>query len=170
MTLRLSVLAALAAVILLAPTANAGVVRTPVSGEPAFEVNAPDGWPVTRDGDNSLQITAPDRSGWIVVSIRPAPDLPHMSLDDLAAAAFSIAHALPFTRKEPTTLAGLPAEAYFTTAVADGGAAHLRLVVAKVDATHVATVIQALRIDPTEAQAEAIQGLQARVHIVGLLH
>jgi hypothetical protein len=164
---RLFIAAALSAFAMVAAPAQAGVEHQPQSGTPAYEVDVPDGWQVSRDADGNLYLLAADHSGGLVLNIIGGLDTTSLNLDDLANQSMKVANAPPFTRSEPATVGGMRATAYYSgIAQTGGGTVSVRLTLVKVDATHVASDAAIRSATITPAQSSAIDALDARVHFI----
>jgi hypothetical protein len=150
---------------LISGVAQAEVERLPASGAPAFQLDVPAGWTTRRSGDN-LFVTAGDRSAILVLSMIAGADANTVTLDAAAAAALT-GNATPFSRSEPTTFAGMAATAYYsTTTIPSVGVAPLRMVLARVDATHIAMQTEVVLPGATPAQRQALGALAAGVTVV----
>ena len=164
---RLFIAAALSAFALVAVPAQAGVEHQPQSGTPAYEVDVPDGWQVSRDADGNMYLLANDHSGGLVLNIIGGIDTTSLNLDDLANQSLKVANAPPFTRSEAATIGGVNGMAYYSEiAQTGGGTVSVRLTLVKVDATHVASDAAIRSAAITPAQSSAIVALDALVHFI----
>ncbi len=149
-----------------AAPAQAGVEHQPPTGTPAYEVDAPDDWQVTRDDQGNLYLLAADHSGGLVLNMVANIDTATLNLDDLAAQSMVAAQAPPVSRKEPGSLGGISGMAYYSSIPEPSGAVSLKLILVKVDASHVASEGRILNNSATPAQAAALDALAARVHFI----
>ena len=163
---RLFLAAAVSAFALAAAPAQAGVEHQPPTGTPAYEVDVPDGWQVTRDDQGNLYLLAADHSGGLVLNMVADIDTASISLDDLAAQSMVAAQAPPVSRKEPGSVGGISGMAYYSSIPEPSGAVSLKLILVKVDASHVASEGRILNNSATADQAAAVDALAARVHFV----
>jgi hypothetical protein len=163
---RLPFAAALAALALIAAPAWAGVEHQPESGTPAFEIDVPDGYQLSRDGDGNLYLLANDHSGGIVLNIVAADGAGAMNLDELAAQSMTVAKAPPPSRQEPGQIGGVRGITYYSSIPADGGTVSVKLTLVKLDANHVASDAEIRSATITAAQSAAIDALAARVHFI----
>ena len=164
---RLFLAAALSACALVAAPALAGVEHQPQDGtKPAYEVEVPDGWVVNRDEQGNLYILAGDHSGGLILNIVAGDNADHLSLDDLAAQLISLAQAPAPSRTEADAIGGVKGKAFYSTIPEEQGAVSLKLVLVKLDATHVASegVIENSAITPD--QHAALMALAARVRFI----
>jgi hypothetical protein len=157
-----------AAALLVAGAAQAEVERLPAAGTPAFQVDVPAGWTTNRDGDGNLYVIAGDHSAVLVLNMVAADDAGAVTLDAFAATALSRANATPFSRSEAATLAGRAATAYSSTILNPSvGTVRIRLVLARLDATHIAVESELVQPNATAAQTQAVSGLVGHLAIVG---
>jgi hypothetical protein len=163
-----AVIAALVgAAVFAAGVAQAEVERLPAAGAPAFQVDVPTGWTTNRDGDGNLYVIAGDHSAVLVLNMVTANDASSVTLDAFAATALSHANATPFSRKDATSLAGRSAVAYISTIPNQSvGTVQIRLVLARVDATHIAVESELIQPNASAAQTHAFDGLIGRLEIV----
>lgn len=135
-------LLALSLVLFAAAPADAGQVRYPASASPAFSISAPDGWRTEDDGSN-YQVFAPDQGGFIQLSMVAADDLATAKDDDLAALVFKAAGLPAFSRKQPVRIDGHTGTAYFASMEMQGKTVAVRVVLLRLDPTHLAVVTDA---------------------------
>jgi hypothetical protein len=164
MSVRTTIFAAALAAALVGSAAWAGVEHQPQSGTPAFEVDVPQGWEVTRDDGGNLYALAGDHSGGLVLNMVEGSDSTDVNLDDVAAKAMEVAQAQPYSRKAPATVGGQPAEAYYS-GMGDGSVT-FRLVLVKVDKTHIGSEGVMMSAKASDAQTAAVEAVAAGVHFV----
>ncbi|HWE46040.1 MAG TPA: hypothetical protein VG407_08420 [Caulobacteraceae bacterium] len=157
--------APLAAFTLVAAPAQAGIEHQPQSGTPAYEVDVPADWIVNRDESGNLYLLAPDHSGGVVLNV-VAVDTTSLSLDDLAAQSMKVAGAPPASKQSADSIGGVGGTAYYSSIPEPDGAVSVKMVLAKLDAGHVASegVIRNSAITP--AQDDALNALVAKVHFI----
>ncbi|MBS0296507.1 MAG: hypothetical protein JSR45_09355 [Proteobacteria bacterium] len=153
----LAVAGALLAVALVTSPATAAVERLPDGGAPAFQVTVPDGWTSARDGVGNLRIMAGDKSGALVLNLVAHAAVAGADLDQVAAESLKVAKAEPFSAAEDAMVDGHPGRAYVSRVVTPAGALSIRLVLVRLDDTHLASETELLRADANPAQAKALR-------------
>jgi hypothetical protein len=158
----------LAAVSAFASPALAESLRIPVDGTPAIEVSKQTGWTEKYDDYGNLTLFADDKSGGMLfrtITTGPGEKMPSNAA--VAEMVLGAAGAKPYSKTEATTFAGGPAEAYYSTMEVSGGPViQLKLVVRKLDDSHL-TVAVTMVPDSTPAdKRKAIETQFAAVKIV----
>lgn len=148
-----------------APAAAAMNVRAPVSGAPAFDVSVPAGWMWQMDPFGNLHLTRENRSAVVQLRIVDGEDAKR-TYPDLAAEILESAGATPFTGSAPSSIAGIAGESFDSTMVAGGMRIDLKIVLARLDAGHVATLAMVKPVGIADADLEAMNALLARVKLV----
>jgi hypothetical protein len=146
--------------------AEAALLRMPLDGYPAFEVKAPDGWPVDRRA-GELSVFAPDSSaGGLILTITHDETLKDASLE--AVARGLLPEGVPdFTRSEPMSLSRVKGQAFFAEwANAKGAQLSCVIVVVKVNPTTAAIQIRMRRAGNDPVQDEALDTLFASAHLI----
>ena len=158
----------LAAVSVLASPAFAQSLRIPTDGAPAIEVAKQSGWTERYDDYGNLTIFADDKSGGMLfrtIATGPGEKMPTNAA--VAEMILGAAGAKPYTRVEKTTFAGGPAEAYYSSMSIEGGpTVNLKLVVRKIDETHLAVGVTMVPASTTGVKLQAIDAQFAAVKIV----
>ena len=97
-------------------------IRYPETGPVAFVIHLPDGWTGKLDDYGNFLINAPDHSAGLSLSVvhENAESL-QQSADQFANVAFDAAKAEHFSRKEPSSISGVDAVAYYTRLVNPSG-------------------------------------------------
>ena len=165
--IRRGALALLLALVLMAPGAFAQQVRLPASGVPAFEFVPPPGWTSQIDSYDNLQLLLPDRMGVVQLSMATGDDA-KAALEDFAAGILENAGAQPYGLSGPGVIAGRPGQSFQSSIVNQQGTKiDLLLVLARLDADHVAAQATIKAVGINAADSAAIDDLIARVRIVG---
>ncbi len=114
----LRVLATLIALGVSAPaTAAADELRFPETGPIAFILNLPAGW-VTQAVSGNMLVLAADRSAVLSLAVVPEDaESSKMTADQFANGALAVAKAEPFNKHERGTIAGFPADTYYSQMV-----------------------------------------------------
>lgn len=163
---RFAVAAAAFAAVLAASPVTAGVERLPGDGSPAFRVTAPDSWTTARDDVGNLRVMAADRSGALVFNLVANPAVAGADLDQVAAQSLKVAKAEPFVAAEDAVIDGHPGRAYASRVVTPAGTLAIRLVLVRLDDTHLASETELLRADASPAQAKALRDVISGVRLV----
>jgi len=162
----LSVAGGLAALALAAAPALAAVERAPTDGAPAFQVSVPDGWTTTRDAVGNLRLMAADKSGAVVLNLVARSEVAGADLDRVATESLKAAKAEPFASAEDAMVDGHPGRAYLSRIVTPAGALAVRLVLVRLDDTHLASETGLLRADASPAQARALRDALGGVRLL----
>jgi hypothetical protein len=149
--------AAVGVIVLAANPVSAGVERLPSDGAPAFQVSVPDGWTTARDAVGNLRLMAADKSGAVVLNLVARSAVAGADLDRVAAESLKVAKAEPFASAEDAMVDGHPGRAYLSRIVTPAGALTVRLVLVRLDDTHLASETGLLRADASPAQARALR-------------
>lgn len=158
----------LAAVSAFASPAIAQSLRIPTDSAPAIEVTKQTGWTERYDDYGNLTLFADDKSGGMLfrtIATGPGEKMP--SNNAVAEMILGAAGAKPYTRVEKTTFAGAPAEAYYSTMSVSGGpTVNLKLVVRKIDDTHLAVGVTMV---PDSTSAEKMKSVEAQFAAVKIV-
>jgi hypothetical protein len=157
-------LAAIAIVMTWAGAAPAKDLRYPDKGPIAFVLHIPDSWAVT-PGDGYLNLVTADHSA--VVSLVAAVDDANTAAstaDEFANEALKIAKAEPFHTHKTTTLAGIPADVYYSRIVnAKNVHADIKMIVIKSVRNHTLSqsilTVAGIRADQTKALNAGLNGI-----------
>ena len=137
-----------------AAAASADTFRIPESGTPALVAEAPAGW--TGQSVRKDEMTMQDASDQAILemSVISDPAMAAKSLPDIAHQILVAADLSPrWTSTEPDTIAGLQGQAFIEPIARDGQPVGLaRVVVAKIDAGHVARLTEITLIKMTTPQ------------------
>jgi hypothetical protein len=144
----------------------ASMERLPDDGSPAFRVMAPDGWTATRDGVGNLRLMAADKSAAVVLCLVSQSAVAGVDLDQVAVESLKAAKAEPYTGAEDAMVDGHPGRAYASRVVTSAGVLAIRLVLVRLDDTHLASETELLRADATPAQAKALRDTLNGVSLV----
>jgi len=136
----LAAIAALCLAVAAATPASSRNVRFPEQGSPAYAIQVPDAWSVQNEGRGSVNLTAPDRSSVISLSLISDRAVELTPADELAKILLEQAKAEPFSRQEPSEIAGLKGSAYYSRVKNPQNQwFNVKLTIVKLDATHAAT-------------------------------
>ncbi|MBN8501281.1 MAG: hypothetical protein J0M19_09050 [Sphingomonadales bacterium] len=152
-----------AALSALAAPAFAQSLRIPTDSVPAIEVAKQSGWKENYDDYGNLVIFADDGAGAVLLRlITGGPGEPMPTNEEIANVILGAAGAKPFTKREPSSFAGGPAEAFHSTMQVNGGPViRLRLLVRKLDGSRLAigvTMIPDTATPDQRARVEAQLG------------
>lgn len=87
----------------------------------------------------------------------------------MASNMLKSAHFPPYSRTEPATMAGRPAQAFFGSATNSGGAKlTYKIVWMKLDATHAAVMARMAAVGASAEETNALDALAGRVRVVGV--
>ena len=151
-------LAAIAAS-LVAGGANAATYRLPQEGRPAITVNAADTWSPSRPG-SALNLLNPARTGVVSISIEEAPA--GFSLDTFRDNYVKAAQCTLLDRTETVRLAGRTASAFYCQPT-QGPLAPARVVLLRIDPTHVLSVGHSYRLDAPAAVVQELESVIATI-------
>jgi len=144
---------------------HAGTVRLPKVGDPAFSVDVPTGWTYDYDQYDNLQFLASDHSTALQLSMIVSPEVATTPLSSVAANVFKSAGAQPYTRNEPSTLAGHTGEAFYGDLVVNNRTLHMKVVLAKMDNSHIAALSTVVEDGATPEQIAALNALIGLVQL-----
>jgi hypothetical protein len=158
MRLRLIAAAALATAALFATAAGAETLRLPQTGDPAFVVNAPDGWEHIVDAEGNLAVFNVEHTASLTFTVMEYDG----ALDSLAAGAVSNPDGERPRNNGPVDVSGFHGFVYDGKMISAAGVhANVHLLLVKLDDKHVAgaTLLTADGIkDDQAAAARAILG------------
>jgi hypothetical protein len=146
-------LAAMAALALAfcAMAASARVLRHPETGDPALEVEIPDGWTTTKQGSTRLTLDSADKTVMLGLNVFPSSE----PLETLAQSVFVDMKLNPIPDSRPASIAGHAGISYNLTATNSGKSRiYITLILVHIDATH---VVNALIILAVGTRAETRQ-------------
>jgi len=147
--------------------AAADTYRVPQTGNPALVADAPPGWTGQRVGQNEVVISSPGEMAVVELSIISDPATAAKPLPEVAAEVFDSAPLPRWTSSEPASVAGLPGQAFITT-VDRGTPVLVRVIIAKIDANHVATVKEiTMPKGTTPEQLSGLNGIVSHLSISG---
>jgi hypothetical protein len=152
--------------LLLAPAAQAELVRIPKQGEPAYAFDAPPGWKINYDDHQNLQFM---RTGvFLQLSIAAGADLTGLTLDNMASQVLVAAKMPPYTSRQVGSIAGRMGQIYFLAKTLNGITTNVSLTIVRLDDTHVATLIRLTRADASAADLLSLEELVTMVRLVGI--
>ena len=97
----------------LASPAAAKDLRYPENGPVAFQLHLPDGWSAQADNGKIMQVTGPDHSAAMLLTVLPETERSlKQTPDEVAAALFAGAKAQQFSKHEKGAIGGVPADSY----------------------------------------------------------
>jgi hypothetical protein len=144
---------------------RAQTVRLPKAGDPAFSVDVPTGWTYSYDTNGNLQFVASDHSAGLQLSMITDQGVAATTLEAVAANVFQTAGATPYTREEPGTVVGHTGEAFYGTLTEPQVVLQMKLIMAKLDDTHIAAISSLIRPDATPQQIAALKALIGLVQL-----
>ena len=149
--------------------AQADPVRVPKTGDPAFAFDVPAGWTIFYDEYGNLRLTALDRSCALQLSMISDASVGKATLPALAAQIMRAAQAKPFTKKQAARAAGRDGTEFFSLITNDKGLViELRVILVRLDASHVASQVAMKGDGITKAQRASLDNLIARVRLTGV--
>jgi len=146
--------------------AAADTYRVPQTGNPALVADAPPGWTGQSVGQNEVMISAPNDMAVVELSIISDPAMAAKSLPEVAAQIFDIAPLPRWTSTEPGSIAGLPGQTFMVT-LDRGTPVAVRVSIAKIDASHVATVTEMTMKATTPEQLAGLKELVSQLRLSG---
>ncbi|MFM5948139.1 MAG: hypothetical protein ACKOPM_02755 [Novosphingobium sp.] len=157
----------LAAVALVAAPVHAQSYRIPAEGTPAIEVTKQAGFTEKYDDYGNLTFFAEDKSGGLLfrtIEAGPTENMPDNAA--IAELILGAAGAKPYSKREATSFAGGPAEAFASTMSVGGGPlVEIVVVIRNLDARHLAVGVTMIPETTNAAGREVIlaQFGQARI-------
>ena len=122
---------------LLSVSAQAGTIRVPEVGDPAFTLDCPDDWTHDPPNGQSIVVTSGDRSTSIVLLIGPNT----LPLDNMVAVLMKGLGASPPTNTGSTDISGYHGFAYESAMTSSAGLhVNMRIVAVKLDNSHAAVI------------------------------
>jgi hypothetical protein len=145
-------------------TAPGESVRLPANGDPAFAFIVPAGWTSKYGAEGALTISA---AGCLCAVVFAMENVNTVTTPTtvIAANAFKVMGAPPYSSTAPGAIAGVPGDAYFSAMNANSIPLGLKLVVARVDASHYAEMIVIVPASPPPATTTALDALLAAVRL-----
>jgi hypothetical protein len=128
-------------------------------------VDVPTGWTYSYDTNGNLQLLASDNSVALQLSMITDPRVATTTLEAVAANVFQTAGAAPYTREEPGTVVGHTGEAFYGTLTEPQVVLQMKLIMAKLDDTHIAAISSLIRPDATPQQIAALKALIGLVQL-----
>jgi hypothetical protein len=138
--------------------------RTPAAGLPAMEISVGAGWSVARRSESTVFVVSDDHTCAVAVGVVAVSGEGDASLDQAAAAILGSLGADPVTTPTATPLAGRPGRAYPSVTHPGGGA--VRLVLARLDPAHIATLVMLSKDKATPAGRRALEAEAATVKLL----
>ncbi len=117
----------------------AATLREPFAGSPAFVVDVPTGWTACRDEPSVLYLSSDKGILALTIFEQGAPDRAVQS--ELAAAVLKGAGFPPSSRTEASSVAGASGTAFISSKAIGGRTLTVRVIIAPLDATHVASEV-----------------------------
>jgi hypothetical protein len=149
--------------------ARAEMVRIPAAGEPAFAFEAPEGWTVFVKAPNALRLASAGGHAALELSIVDSAEVAAMPVSAIGADILRMAGLPPPSMIQAGAIGGFPGEGYTVRGTNEKGVALTAiLTVAKLDASHVATMMRATADGISSTEAADLQRLIDRVRIVGV--
>ncbi len=150
-------------------SAQADSVRVPKTGDPAFAFAVPAGWTIFYDEYGNLRLTALDHSCALQLSMISDASVGKASLPQLAAQIMQAAQAKPFTKKQAAQVAGRNGTEFFSKITNDKGVViELRVILVRLDASHVASQVAMKGDGITKAERAALDNLIAQVRLTAV--
>lgn len=146
---------------------QAQTARTPKVGDPAFSVDVPTGWTYSYDPKGNLQFISSDHSAVLQLCIVVSADAGTTPYSDMGAVVFKSAGAQPYSKSEPSTLAGHAGEAFYGDFIVENTTLHMKVVIAKLDNSHIATLSTLILDGATPEQVAALDALVGQVKLTG---
>lgn len=150
--------------------AAAETYRLPQTGTPALVAEAPPGWTGRYTGANEMAISPADDMAVLELAMISDAALAAKPLPEVATQLLRDADLSPrWSSTEPETIGGVSGQAFNVTIARDGApVGTARLVIAKIDAGHIArlTEITLLKETPPEQMA-ALRALASHLTIAG---
>jgi hypothetical protein len=143
--------------------ALAAEVRSPASGSPAFVIDAGDF--IVNNDEGNLQLFLPDKSGFLQLTIIAVDNLGSYTDEALAAEILKAAGAPPATRQDTVVVAGVKGTAFYTPMKANDLTANMRVVILRLDATHLAVEADLIVEGAGAGQQAALKALIGRLRI-----
>lgn len=145
-------------------TAPGEPVRLPANGDPAFAFIVPAGWTSKYGAEGALTISAADCLCAVVFAMENVNTVTTPTTV-IAANAFKVMGAPSYSSTAPGAIAGVPGDAYFSAMNANSIPLGLKLVVARVDASHYAEMIVIVPASPPPATTTALDALLTAVRL-----
>ncbi len=142
-------------------------VHLPKTGVPAFSVDVPTGWTYDYDQSGNLQFTSGDHSTALQLSMIVDPSVGTTPLSSMATLVFESAGAEPYSKNEPSTLAGHAGEAFYGNLIINNKLLHMEVVLAKLDNSHAACLTTLSRDGATPEQLAALNALIGLIQLSG---
>ncbi len=120
--------------------ARAEEARIPATGDPAYAFTVPAGWTTKYDPLGNLLLGDPSCSCRVSLSLVNV-DTTATTTAQFAAEVIKAAGAVPDPRTEPGSIAGMPGDAFLTTLKGPATVVNFKLVLVKVDPSHLASMV-----------------------------
>ncbi len=144
---------------------QAATVRLPKVGDPAFSVDVPAGWTYDYDPFGNLNFVQSDGSCYLELSMIVTSDAGTTPLSDFATGIFKVSGAQSYAKSEPSMLAGHAGEAFYGNVTDNSNLLHMKVVIAKLDNSHIAVLCTLV---PDGATPEQVAALNALIGLVQL--
>ena len=155
---------AIFSVMLLVTAAQAEAVRLPLSGDPAFIVDLPDGWMHRVDDSGNLILGAPDHSAGFSFSFFEFSG----ELDVAAAEVMTVAKAGPPQNMGPIEVSGYRGYIYDSAMVYKSGIPlKVHCIMVKLDPRHVASMFMVSDVDASAEQYATARNILNHVTLTG---
>ena len=159
-----SLASAIVGAMLLATAAQAEAVRLPLSGDPAFIVDLPDGWMHRVDDSGNLILGSPDHSAGFSFSFFEFSG----ELDAAAAEVMKVAKADPPQNEGPIEVSGYRGYIYESAMANDSGIPlKVHCIMVRLDPTHVASMFMVSDVNASAEQYVAARDVLNAVTLTG---
>lgn len=145
--------------------ARAATLRLPKTGDPAFTVDVPTGWNYDYDQYDNLQFSAADHSTALQLSMITDASVATTTLEAVAAEIFKSAGSQPYSRTAADSIVGHAGEAFYGVLVVNGTNLQMKVILVKMDSTHIACLSTLIRPDANEAQVASLNALIGMVQL-----
>jgi hypothetical protein len=127
----------------------------PPDKEPALHFTTPEGWTSTADSIGNLLIKAPNASSALSVALPDSPDLESITIDDFRKAVMKAGNTTYSDKSEPITVSGLAGTVYYGTMNSNAVPLDVKMIVIRIDSSHIACVNLITRHGGAEADITA---------------
>jgi hypothetical protein len=168
---RIQVVAAFAVVLLAAAfcaQAHAKEMRFPEKGSVAFRLQLPKDWTANNDSSGNLNVTAPDHTSVVILSVIDDEDAAKAAPDALAEKILKSTGADPFSTKEPVTISKTDGTTYYSHLKNDKGVSmNFKLNIFDIGGKHVAMLMILSATDITAAQKNSLDAVIKGITLTG---
>jgi hypothetical protein len=149
-------------------SANAETLRWPTTGQLAFTIELPQGWAFS-DGGSQALISANNHESSLGLFLINDGDRQNEPLSTLAAEILEASQSPPYSETAPGGVAGISGTIFISTAANPNGVDVVtRLMLARIDATHVAALIDMMVEGGDPADRPRMDALISGVRLVGV--